>query len=76
MQLAGVALFGLTAVAWFALRGFDGGLVLTVLSSSVCMIGSIGIFGRGTLQVARATKHLHAVTAMTALPVARVRQLP
>lgn len=74
-QLVGVALFALTTVAWFALRDIDGGIVLTVLSSSVCLIGAFGMFGRGTLQVLQSTKRLHAVIAMRQLPVARVRQL-
>ena len=34
-QLVGVGLFALTTISWFALRNIDGGLVMTVLSSSV-----------------------------------------
>ncbi len=74
-QAGGIALFGLTAVAWFALRGIDGGIVMTVLSGSVCLVGAFGMFGRGTLQVLQSTKRLHAVSAMRQLPVARIRQL-
>ena len=74
-QLLGLGLFALNAVGWLVLNGVDGGIVMLVVSSSVCMIGGIGIFGRGTLQVGRATKHLHTVNAMKQLPVARVREL-
>ena len=71
-QLVGVGLFALTTISWFALRNIDGGLVMTVLSSSVCLIGAFGMLGRGTLQVVQSTKRLHAVTALRQLPVARV----
>ncbi len=75
-QLVGLALFALTAIAWYAMHNIDGGIVMTVLSSSICMIGGIGIFGRGTLQITQSTRRLRAVDEMRRLPVARIRQLP
>ena len=76
MQLVGAGLLGLTAIAWLAVSGIDGSIVMSVLGGSVSTIGGIAIFGRGTLQVAQATRRLRTAEQMRQLPVARVRQLP
>lgn len=75
-QLIGAGLLAVTGAAWWFLREIDGGAVMAVVSGSVSTIGGIGIFGRGTVQVAQMTRRLRTVEAMRQLPVARARQLP
>jgi len=72
-QLLGLGLFAMTFVAWLAVRGIEGGMVITVISGALTTLGGVVVFARGILEVARTTRHLRTVTAMRQLPVARVR---
>lgn len=76
VQAGGVALLGLTVLAYLLTSSVTGGLVLGVLSSAACAIGGIAVFARGTLMVGQSTRRLLALREMRKLPVARVRQLP
>jgi hypothetical protein len=75
VQFGGATLLGLAALAWLAIAGVEGALVMGVLSTSACVIGGIAIFARGSQMVVQSMRRLHALREMRKLPVAKIRAL-
>lgn len=74
-MVAGGTLLAVLLPAWLLVQGATGAFVITMIAGSVMTISGITIAGRGALQVGRATRHLHAVSELRQLPMARARLL-
>jgi hypothetical protein len=72
----GSLLVGVVIPGWFFLGAAYGGLVMMVLSCGACVVGGMAVMAQGAQLAIRSTRHLHAVTEMKKLPVARARLLP